>query len=303
LAAALLVCFASSASAVLVYDGSSANLSAPGDDPGWDAVGTIYVGSASSSPATAIFLGNNGGYGWFLTANHVGLAGATLSIGSGNYTAFYGQDQIESVDLKVFRVGAEISGISGVSLASAAPDVGSNVTMIGYGKTGTKVTWDTSGNGTWTSPGLDAEGYTWSDPNVKRWGTNTVYATNVTYASSSNLTVTDFDASPGEAQGSLGDSGGGVFSKNRLNWELAALIVNVGVTNGVAFGGAFSGQPGSTSVAAITGLPNSKSVTFSVQVSNYRDAILAAIPEPSSVALLAGSLALFAGALLRRRVP
>jgi len=290
--ACLVLFLASNAHAMLVYDGTAANLSAPIDDPGWDAVGTIYVGSASNKPASAVFLGNNVGFGWFLTANHVDLAGATLTIGANTYSIFANETQIGSVDLKVFQVNATVPGISEVTLSSSVPNVNSAVTMIGYGKEGTKTTWDTSAD-PWTSPGGGAEGYTWSDPNVKQWGTNTVLQRNI-YSSLGMLLATDFDAVAGEAQGSLGDSGGAVFRKSGLNWELTALVANVGKIedNTLSFLN-FDGQPTNTSVASITGEPNNKSTTYAVQIADYRTDILNAIPEPSTIGLVvAGFLAL-----------
>lgn len=290
-----------SAQAVLVYNGTSSNLSAPGDDPGWDAVGTIHIGTPSNSPATAIFLGNNDGYAWFLTANHVSLGGATLTIGGNPYTAFSGTAQIGTVDLKVFRLNTTVTGITPVTLASSVPSVDAAVTMIGNGKTGTKVTWDISGTSTWTSPGSDAEGYTWSDPNVKRWGTNTVLARNIS-TGSGNLLVTDFDATTGEAQGSLGDSGGAVFHKSGADWQLAALIISVGrIEGGTLYGNNFVDQPSSTAVASITGSPNNKSTTYAVQIADYRTLILDAIPEPGIPALVVFSTFLVAAVFLSRR--
>ena len=267
---------------VLVYNGTEANRSAPADDPGWSAVGTI---SAPAGPATAVFLGNNAAAAWFLTASHVSLAGATLSIGGNSYTVFSSASQISTADLMVFCVDSTLAGISPVTLSSSVPDINAQLTMLGNGKTGTKVTWDTANN-PWTSPGSGAEGYVWTDPNVKQWGTNTVLARNLTLGTSTVL-ATAFDAADGEAQGSLGDSGGAVFNKNGTQWELAALIVAVGrIECGILYGANFAGQPGSTSVADITGLPNDKSVTYSVQIANYKSAILSAIPEPDPLALL-----------------
>lgn len=278
------------AKAVLVYDGTAANLAAPTDDPGWAAVATI---SATAGPASAVFLGNNGGYAWFLTANHVSLAGGTLSIGGGDYTVFSGVTQIGTADLKVFRLNTSLAGIDAVTLATSTPTVNTGVTMIGNGRTGTKVTWDTS-TPTWTSPGTDAEGYTWSTPNVKQWGTNTVLAKDHPLRASTTL-ATSFDAVVGEAQGSRGDSGGAVFHKEGLNWQLAALIVEVGrVENDTLYEEDFTGQPPSTSVASIAGQPNNKSVTFSVQIANYRSGILAAIPEPGTFPLAISGIALLA---------
>ena len=280
------------AHAVLVYNGTSANLSAPSDDPGWDAVATIYRTSPSTDPATAIFLGNEGGFGWFLTANHVNLSSATLTIGGNDYTAFSSITQIGTIDLKVFRVNTTIAGITPVTLSSTVPNVNASVTMVGYGKTGTYTTWDTSNN-PWTSPGGGAEGYEWSNPNVKSWGTNTVLERNINTASGM-LLATDFDNVAGEAQGSLGDSGGAVFRKTGMNWELAAVIIAVGrVENSTLSFSNFAGQPSNTSVAGITGEPNNKSTTYAVQIANYRTNILNAIPEPGLAGFAAALLSLY----------
>lgn len=285
------------AHAVLVYNGTATNLSAPMDDPGWDAVATISNGSA-----TAIFLGNNGGHAWFLTANHVDLRTATLSIGGSDYTVFSNITQIGSVDLKVFRLDSSIVGITPVTLSTSTPSVSAEVLMIGNGVSGTHTTWDIpGGNSTWTSPGSDAEGYTWSGPNVKRWGTNTVFAKDV-FVGPYKVLVTDFDAVDGEAQGSIGDSGGAVFHKNGGNWELVALMITVGrVENNTLYGNGFVGQPANTSVAAITGNPNDKSVTYSIQIADYQSEILATIPEPSAAGMVGMVIVAFIGLFARRR--
>jgi hypothetical protein len=267
--------------AVLVYDGTAANLVAPTDDPGWDAIGRF---TTAGKVGSAVFLGNQGGSAWFLTANHVPTASTSLTIASQTFTSFLDVQQIGTADLKVFRLNSELVGISPVTLASTTPTIGASVTMIGYGATGTKVTWDLSTN-PWTLGGSDAEGYTWSGPNVMRWGTNEVHAVNLLVGSTVAF-VTDFDAVAGQAQGSLGDSGGAVFIKNGSSWELAGIMFAVGATDGTNYGNSFTGQPSNTSVASITGAPNAKSVTFNVQVAVYESAILAAIPEPSSTSLL-----------------
>ena len=296
---AMTVWFCADARAVLVYNGTASNLSAPVlNDPGWEAVASIYLGSPGNGPGTASFLGNQGGYAWFLTANHVTLGGATLSIGNSTYSVFSGIQQIGSVDLKVFRLDTTVSGITPVTLASSVPAVNASVTMIGYGKNGTKTTWDIpGGNTTWTSPGADASGYDWSGSNVKRWGKNTVAAHNVV-SGSGNLIVTDFSPLVDEAQGSVGDSGGAVFHKNGLQWELSAVMIAVGrLEGGTLYIDGFAGQPGSTSVYSISGSPNDRSVTYSVQIADYKNLILEAIPEPAPVTLLLG-LAILA---LRKR--
>ena len=299
------VLFIAEAGAVLVYNGTAANQSAPTDDPGWDAVGRIFIGTPDSDAATAIFLGNVGGYARFLTANHVNLTNATVNIGGGNYTnngtgSFGNVLKISGADLKVFSLNATLSGITAVSLASSVPSAGSDVTMIGNGRTGAYVTWNTTGNGTWTSPGTDADGYTWATPNVKQWGSNEVLQINHDGGALGMCLATAFDDTDGVGQGSRGDSGGGIFYKNGGDWELAGVMVDVGrVQDGTLYGSDFAGQPGSTSVASITGQPDNKSTTFSVQIANYRSEILAAIPEPCAAPLLIAGVGLLAA---RRRV-
>ncbi len=270
--------------AVVVQDGTAANLVAPIDDPGWEAIGTI---PAPAGPATAIFLGNVGGFGWFLTANHVSLVSATLTIGGVDYTAFSGIDQIGSTDMKVFRVDSAVAGITPVTLASTTPVVGTEIVMAGFGATGTFVTWDADTN-PWTSPGPDASGYAWTGPNVKQWGTNVIHETESTIYSPNLSILTDFDAVAGEGQGSLGDSGGAFFYKNGLNWELIGLIVAVAATpDGMTYTDSFFGQPGLTSVSHIDGVPEAKSITIAAQISEYRSDILQAIPEVSTLGLFA----------------
>lgn len=285
-----------SAQAVIVYDGTAANLSAPTDDPGWDAVGR-FTGTGVGS---AVFLGNFSGSAWFLTANHVPTSSNTLQIASQSFTSFFDVQQIGTADLKVFRLNTEITGVTPVTLAKSAPVVGNSAVMIGNGATGPKTTWDIS-TSPWTSPGGGAEGYTWSGPNVLRWGTNNVHERDYVSGGTTYFT-TDFEAAAGEAAGSLGDSGGAVFIKKGGTWELAGIMLAVGVLEDGVYKNNFTGQPGSTSVASITDQPNNKSVTFSAQISTYEAAIMAAIPEPSSTSLLAiAVLALYRARRHRRR--
>ena len=67
--------FSGSAGAVVIdrVNAGSGNMSAPSDDPGWNNVGAIGVGGG-------VYIG----YGWVLTANHVG-SGDGITLGGVKY--------------------------------------------------------------------------------------------------------------------------------------------------------------------------------------------------------------------------
>lgn len=83
-------------------------------------------------------------------------------------------------------------------------------------------------------------------------------------------------------------SGGGAFYYDAVNdkWSLAGVMETIAT---------FTNQPSDTAVYG--------NLTYYADISKYRTFILQTIPEPSSLALLAASLAVFARTLLRRRVP
>ena len=86
--------------------------------------------------------------------------------------------------------------------------------------------------------------------------------------------VTQFDkpangALFSEAQGAIGDSGGGVFTKSAGGWQLTGTMLDVD---------SYNGQPGLSSVYG-----NS---TYSADLSVYRSQIVAAIPEPGAGVLM-----------------
>jgi len=257
------------------------NTTAPPDDPGWSAVGFLGIG-------TGVYVGD----GWVLTAAHVGagpitLAGTTYQPAAGSsvrLTNGGGAGLSAETDLVMYRLTTIPTGIAGVPIAAATPALGTPVTMIGAGRDRQPGLTEWSVNTAvdpwiWTevTAGGNAAGYKATSTRSLRWGTNALSGTGewISYGLGDvKSIVTTFDDLRGtaEAQASYGDSGGGVFAKRGSAWELAGLMV---VVDG------YSGQPdpGSTAVFG--------DVTYSVDLSYYRPQIVALVPEPSALMLVA----------------
>lgn len=272
------------------------NTSAPVDDPGWANVGVRGGG-------TGVYLGD----GWVLTANHVG--GGTIVLGGVSYAMEAGTgtrltnggaaDRDHLTDLYLFRLASTPAGLGSVAIAAATPATGTGLTMIGAGRDrGAFTQWSVNTSVTpfaWTevSSGGNFAGYQTLGNRTMRWGTNAVSGTGewVDYGSGDvnalYSTFTFSQAYSTEAQATIGDSGGAVFSKNGSTWELTGLMLSVG---------GFSGQPdpGTTPVFG--------NVTFMADLSYYRPQIMAIVPEPSAAALAAvGGCLLLAAGWRRRR--
>jgi hypothetical protein len=273
------------------------NTTAPPDDPGWSAVGGLGIG-------TGVYVGD----GWVLTAAHVGagpitLAGTTYHAAAGSsvrLTNGGGAGLSAETDLVMYRLTTIPVGIAGVPIAAATPPLGTPVTMIGAGRNRqpglTEWSVNTAVNPwTWTEviSGGNAAGYKATATRSLRWGTNALSGTGewISYGLGDvKSIVTTFDDLRGtaEAQASYGDSGGGVFAKRGSAWELAGLMV---VVDG------YSGQP-DPGFNAVFG-----NVTYAVDLSFYRPQIVALVPEPSALVLVAlgGGVALLCHRRRRRR--
>jgi len=298
-----LALFQTDAKAVILAGGiGSENITAPGDDFGFNNVGVINA-------ASGVYLGN----GWVISAYHVvqngsgGFSFSNVSFAGTPYTvntptAVRLQNADTSLtDLALFRLNT-MPPLPEITLSLSTPDVGSNVSMLGFGRNreAAETHWDVNTGpdpDVWTeTPSAgDQQGYKWAGGNAMRWGTNNLATFNafplpplaqetgvINYGLGNVTTIkSNFsDTGGSEAQAAVGDSGGGVFFKNGTQWELSGLMLAV---NGL------NGQPADNAVYG--------NETFSADIATYRGQIVDIIPEPGSAVLLL----IGAGTLLRRR--
>ena len=245
---------------------ANGNTTAPANDPGFSNVVSTWVRTGS-----AVYLGD----GWMLTDNHVG-AGRTMVQG-----VFY--DLVPgSAHQSTNPPGATFTPMSDVHLVSdqwrvricprlsigeSAPqsgDIGSHdrqwARSESVGANTGLPSWSPS-----TTPSAYT-GFTWATTNHVRWGTNKVDGVGFPQGSGNKLEVLQHEflcpaqnATPYEAIGTAGDSGGGVFSYNNSagSWELIGLMD--AYTK-------FCGQPVNVSVFG--------NLTYAIQLSAYRNQIL-----------------------------
>jgi hypothetical protein len=270
----------------------------------------IYDNVIQYSDAGGIYLGYNAATHdvWVLTARHINTdasAGATVTIGGQVYdrqpegTDGYGD--LVGGDLRLVRyqrTDLGVPSLPSVTLASAAPTAGTQVTMVGYGQNRVQAATTNKNTSDAVAVGGSSTGYQWSGTNIKRWGINNIEANSLegTFSLGSYTTVgfvTRFDQpgtnqwlSTNEAQGSLGDSGGGAFTYSGGHWYLT---------------GTFSGVSNNTGQDANTAAFGN--YTVFTDISTYNAAIQSTIgvtlvPEPSTALLSAAGVAVL---LSRRR--
>ena len=115
-----------------LVNAGSTNMSAPADDPGWNNVGAIGFGGG-------VYIG----YGWVLTASHVG-SGDGITLGGVKYAMLPGTGQrltnagavgkSSLTDLYMFQIAQPSVSLPFIHVASTAPANGETVTMIGRGR-------------------------------------------------------------------------------------------------------------------------------------------------------------------------
>jgi hypothetical protein len=241
--------------------------------------------------ASGVYLGYNPSTmrGWVLTAQHVGVP-SSITVAGNTYTVA-GGTQIGSSDLRLLQIGGGVADptlplLPTVPIASAAASVGDFLLMFGRAYTSS-----TNAPYIGVAPGIN---------DGMRWGTNTVEligSVNIGTIAAPNwqpYLITDFDgpADPGvtayDAQGSAGDSGGGLFIQRGGLWELS------GIAHFVAEGSTVDGNVNPSQYGDFTGYTNVRSYASAIQ-----SVTGTLVPEPSSATLLVGMVALL---LHRRRV-
>ena len=264
----------------------SANMTAPADDPGWNNVGGIGIGGG-------VYLG----YGWVLTANHIG-SGSGINLGGVTYTMAPGTGhrltnagaagKTAVTDLYMFQLQGALPNLPAIRITSIAPANGDTVTMIGRGslQAANPTFWNVNTTSTpwvWTETTAalaNAAGFKTIGGGTMRWGTNAIDDRgwlNVGGVSVLGLRTTfNPGVSSNEAQVVVGDSGGAMFVKQAGQWSLAGIIIAQGI---------FREQPGGTSTAVFFG------TSYFADLSYYRPQIMAlAVPEPAAMTqLLAAS--------------
>lgn len=267
--------------------------------------GQSYFGNVGTiGNASAIYLGD----GWVLTANHVAsslpgtvnFGGISYGTEPGSHTRLQNAAPHSTyTDIVLFRLNtlASFPALPAVGISSSTPTVGSEVMMIGNGRSQLEAPtfWNRTvipgdNNDTWeetTSELSNISGFKTSGTHEVRWGENAVdqnaVLVNVGTVSVpvhvvSFTTAFQSGAIQHEAQGVTGDSGGGVFRLNGGSWELAGMMFAVAT---------YETQPGGSQTAVPGNL------TSIADLSYYREQIYAAIPEPSALVLaLLGGLAL-----------
>jgi hypothetical protein len=232
---------------VIASEPGSANTTPPADDPGFGRIGVPGV-------ASVVYLGN----GWVLTANHVGdtdvtLGGVVYPHVPGSRVTFTNPDA-SVPDLSAYRIDPH-PDLPILPIASATPSLGTPLVMIGHGL-------DRLGSVSWNGhPGFISAG-----TQSVRWGTNVVDGAGMLANSAAIATVFDLGATPHEAQGAYGDSGGGVFAKNASDvWELVGIIFAIDEYEDQPYYYVLDGN-----------------VTYAVDLASYHDQIIATVrPECS----------------------
>lgn len=286
---AVLISSANQSSALIITSGDgSGNTTAPVDDPGFANIGRRVPGEGAG---TFIYLGNKK----VLTAAHIGIADVVF--GGVTYSAVPASDlQLQNADttptdLVIFEIASD-PGLPSLKIASATPENGADVVMIGAGlrRVASETYWDIDSSDTnnwvWnaaTQANHNASGFEISASTGIRWGTNEIASNDFDFNAPAGAVqglVTTFNegATSDEAQAATGDSGGAVFYKNTdtNEWELSGLILATASPN------AWSNAPANHAIYG--------QATLLADLSAYEAQIVAVVPEPATIVLLGAAI-------------
>lgn len=243
----------------------------------WDNIGWRGTLTGSNSDGSCVYLGDS----WVLTANHVG-SGNVIFDGV-TYAEIAGtSQQISNADARVFRIANPSASLQAVTIFDGQLSSGTAVKMFGTGldQEPDKTYWRVTPSGPdfiWsevpTKNQADASGYYWANSpatRIKRWGTNEI--DDVFTSSGRYYFETAFDEGDTvyEANAADKDSGGAVFTNNGGSWEL------IGISIALSY---WADQP-DAAVDWVDWSTSSGNRTRMVDLTQYRDEILAATPEP-----------------------
>jgi hypothetical protein len=273
--------FSESHAIILYGKDNSQNQADPGTGVPWANVGRVTDSEGNLNDPSVVYLGNR----FVLTANHVDPKTHVTFDGSSIWAVEEGSAQqvAPNVDLKIFRL-VEDPGLPSLLLyeeALGVQDLSRNSVVVGWGRGRDPGVAVNSGTVPW---GGDAT-------TAKRWGTNTTLGSlflqpyqDGTYQSL--RTQLSDRAGPDEAGMAQNDSGGALFQLIDGNWYLAGIATAV--------------QGPGNSVFSSLGISASGDINVFVRIAPYSEQIYAAIPEPSTWALLAGFAALALVIAVRR---
>jgi hypothetical protein len=298
---------ARSSSAILLYDKSYRNKSAPTGsyaNSGWQ-----FTGNWGS------FLGVPIAKNYFIAASHVGGGvGQNFTLNGKNYkvTGVYNDP---NSDLNVYKVSTNFS--SWASLYTGSTEVGKTAMLFGRG----------TGKGAEVKVGSTRKGWKWGTADhLKSWGRNKIRTTvnggsglgSVLGMTFDRTNTNGGDKVDQEGIFSAGDSSGAVFINSSNKWYLAGIIYSVETpyktsASGSAFDAAIFDKGGLYySNALVSDTTNDKpAYMYASRISTNRSWINsvigasagptlgAVVPEPASMSLLMAGLALLG---VRRRV-
>lgn len=302
LCALLIAAYAPSASALVLWNlNNSANQSDPGTGVPWNSSAKVVNSDGSLLSGSAVYLGD----GYFLTANHVTMDltyssltfdGTTFfsidpTFNDGNRT--YGKQVAAGLDLAVFKLTSTPSGVTNVTM------LGTGTELFGATNSATHIGW---GVGRDLSVPLASTNVTWGDitTSAKRWGLNAPrdsttisyngysYDALITYAGTTRALFLNWRGlGDDEDAATLYDSGSGLYQQIGGQWYLIGIAAAV-EQNGTSTYGDDRNDSGDTN--------------YYVRISSYKQDIVAVVPEPTTIPLLAlGGLALILAITVRKR--